>query len=385
MHRIDTPTVQTNEHGTGKHGFTNGDAGLGVAPTDLDAAWFDAVQEELASLVERMGITLAKGTHTQLFAALQAMLAGGTATDRTVLGWTDTTEAQSVGDHVRVIAPEAATSDRTLLWRTRIGAGVTEPRQIRIYAAANQRGTDGPALELTVNAAWDGSTWARDGSGYATMLSVTGSSMRFSRATGSSWADSDWLDTGRLSDGGDLTITDDLVLSSTAGNVEYSTRPTRTVYLPMTAFYAYTGWFYAPTTGFWQVAAGSTPYNLSCGLNRFVPHNATITAISVHGQDDGTLTGPAMDAQVIAYTHTSSTFGIAAPTSTDATAAANLVFNSGSTGHGTIDLTGLNVVINSGSIDHVLRLRSGATTDGSGVNRVYAVRVTYTDPGPRNH
>ena len=59
MHRIDADGHVANA-------FTDGDSGLGILGTKVDADWLNAVQEEIANLLEGMGITLVKGTNDQL-------------------------------------------------------------------------------------------------------------------------------------------------------------------------------------------------------------------------------------------------------------------------------------------------------------------------------
>jgi len=71
MHRIDTDTRDIDEHGAGKDGFTEGDPGQGVAPTDFSADWCDAVQEEIANVIESTGTALDKNDNTQLQAAIE--------------------------------------------------------------------------------------------------------------------------------------------------------------------------------------------------------------------------------------------------------------------------------------------------------------------------
>lgn len=56
MHRINTATKAVDLFGAGKHGFKNGNLALGIPPTDLDAEWFNAVQEELMALLEAAGV-----------------------------------------------------------------------------------------------------------------------------------------------------------------------------------------------------------------------------------------------------------------------------------------------------------------------------------------
>jgi len=78
MHRIESPGAEADKHGTGKDGFTEGDPVNGVAPTELGAGWHDAVQEELAKLVERSGqtiATLATDTYAQVYRAIKWMSA----------------------------------------------------------------------------------------------------------------------------------------------------------------------------------------------------------------------------------------------------------------------------------------------------------------------
>lgn len=73
MHRIDTSTAQKDKFGSGKNGFTGGNPQTGELPTALDSDFFDAVQEEIAGVIEGGGIALAKGDRGQLLKALKAI------------------------------------------------------------------------------------------------------------------------------------------------------------------------------------------------------------------------------------------------------------------------------------------------------------------------
>ena len=73
MDRIATATKAVDLYGAGKHGFKNGNLGLGVAPTDLNAEWFNGVQEELLAVIENAGLTPSAGTLTQLRQAIAIM------------------------------------------------------------------------------------------------------------------------------------------------------------------------------------------------------------------------------------------------------------------------------------------------------------------------
>lgn len=74
MFRIDTPNKATDLFGAGKHGFRDGDQALGVAPTELSAAQQNALQEELAGIIEAAGIVLNKASNTQLLEAIQRLI-----------------------------------------------------------------------------------------------------------------------------------------------------------------------------------------------------------------------------------------------------------------------------------------------------------------------
>lgn len=71
MQRISGPTVDVDEFGTGKDGFTSGDPASGVPPTELSADWCDAVQEEIASVVEDVVGALDADDNTQLLASVR--------------------------------------------------------------------------------------------------------------------------------------------------------------------------------------------------------------------------------------------------------------------------------------------------------------------------
>lgn len=70
MERINTGTKSVDLHGSGKHGFRAGDAQVGTAPTQISAAFCNAVQEEIAQAVEGSGQELAVETYDQLLRAI---------------------------------------------------------------------------------------------------------------------------------------------------------------------------------------------------------------------------------------------------------------------------------------------------------------------------
>lgn len=73
MRRISTSTKVVDKFGTGKHGFTNGNAAGGVASTDMEDVWFDHVQEEIANVIEATGAALDSSNRAQLLAAIQSL------------------------------------------------------------------------------------------------------------------------------------------------------------------------------------------------------------------------------------------------------------------------------------------------------------------------
>lgn len=85
MRRIDTPTAQVDKFGAGKNGFTAGSPQTGTPATDLDEAFFDTPQEELAAVIENAGIALdktQKSTVTALQTSFQSRDATMTAMQR---------------------------------------------------------------------------------------------------------------------------------------------------------------------------------------------------------------------------------------------------------------------------------------------------------------
>lgn len=76
MHRIDDPTAAPalpTPAAAGTAGFfTKGNPGTGTPATIVTDDWANAVQEEMAAVIEAAGIALSKTAHTQLLTALNA-------------------------------------------------------------------------------------------------------------------------------------------------------------------------------------------------------------------------------------------------------------------------------------------------------------------------
>ncbi|MCW5299264.1 phage tail protein [Herbaspirillum lusitanum] len=74
MKRISTATKVADKFGAGKPGFTNGNAVTGVPATDLEADWFDHVQEEISRVIEAGGGAVDGSSYTMLLTAIQQLI-----------------------------------------------------------------------------------------------------------------------------------------------------------------------------------------------------------------------------------------------------------------------------------------------------------------------
>lgn len=81
MHRIDTVNARPNQNGAGKAGFNDNTDLAGQDATYLDPAHLNAIQEEVATVIEATGTPLEKGTNHQLWTALNSFFASNTALD----------------------------------------------------------------------------------------------------------------------------------------------------------------------------------------------------------------------------------------------------------------------------------------------------------------
>ncbi len=74
MQRISGPTAVTDGNGPGKTGFIDANSPLGRRGTFVTAPIMNALQEEIASVIEAMGLTLNPNDNTQLLQAIQAAI-----------------------------------------------------------------------------------------------------------------------------------------------------------------------------------------------------------------------------------------------------------------------------------------------------------------------
>lgn len=71
MHRIDGPGATTDNR------FTEGNPATGLPATVVTADWANAIQEEVARVIEEAGLTLTKANNGQLFTAISNLIAAG--------------------------------------------------------------------------------------------------------------------------------------------------------------------------------------------------------------------------------------------------------------------------------------------------------------------
>lgn len=93
MRRISTPTAAQDMFGPGKHGFRNGDPANAILATRLQAEWFNALQEEVAGVVEESGQSLDVADSRQLLKAVRRL--SSTYLAKSVAGGVDVTLSES--------------------------------------------------------------------------------------------------------------------------------------------------------------------------------------------------------------------------------------------------------------------------------------------------
>jgi hypothetical protein len=74
MHRIDTPNRAVDLFGVGKPGWRDGNKAVGINPTELNAAFQNTIQEELAAIAETAGLTLDPANNGQILLAIEKLI-----------------------------------------------------------------------------------------------------------------------------------------------------------------------------------------------------------------------------------------------------------------------------------------------------------------------
>ncbi len=106
MDRISTGTKAVDLFGAGKHGWKNANLALGTTPTDFNAEWCNAQQEEKMSVIEGAGVVPAAGVFTQLRQALKRMFGGNVTTVNFAAS-----PFQLTADHAGLVLVDAAAGD----------------------------------------------------------------------------------------------------------------------------------------------------------------------------------------------------------------------------------------------------------------------------------
>ena len=177
MQRIATSTKAVDLFGAGKHGFTDGNPGTGIPATQLEAAWVNSLQEEIAAVIENAGVALNPAILTQLRDALNAKFQpyGRYTTTYTLSSNTTLTAA-----HVGAIIGVSSASTQTLPSAAAVPSGST----ISFFATAGgvivqRAGTDqiqpnGSLINSMAMSAGD--TLVLESNGVSTWTAVGGSS-----------------------------------------------------------------------------------------------------------------------------------------------------------------------------------------------------------------
>lgn len=134
MKRISTATRVVDKFGAGKDGYTDGDVIGGVPATDLEAALFDNLQEELANIVEGAGIVLDGAVRTQVFQAVKRLFGGNVTTVNAA-----NSPLVLTADHAGLILMDATAGNisATLPAVSALTGSSLKFRAVRVDAAAN--------------------------------------------------------------------------------------------------------------------------------------------------------------------------------------------------------------------------------------------------------
>lgn len=172
MHRIDTPTAQTDKFGESKNGFTRGNPQTGVPATALDDDYFDAVQEELAGIVEAAGIVLDKSNRAQVLAAIKKLI--GSETDTKYLKTTNNLVEIKNAGATAVAATLANLGLSDVAHLPQLTGVVGTSRNARMFVPSASATATFTADELIVQTALGGRQYKLNGLNKTINLAATG-------------------------------------------------------------------------------------------------------------------------------------------------------------------------------------------------------------------
>jgi hypothetical protein len=125
MQRINTSTAAADLHGAGKKGFTEGDEDNGILSTALSADIMNALQEEVANVIELNGDSLDENDNTQLFSAIKKIASGAAIIQATTDLINNTTTAFPVGTVVSTASFAAENDQGGAKWLKTAITGLT--------------------------------------------------------------------------------------------------------------------------------------------------------------------------------------------------------------------------------------------------------------------
>lgn len=157
MHRIDGPGATVDQK------FTEGDPVTATPATTVTDDWLNAVQEEIAGVIESAGITLSKGANGQLLAAITSKISAAIPANvpQGVRGTFSRLRLSATGTNalVSVTADELTVSSTSAVYRTLQAVSVSINSAV---AGANglDAGTLSASTWYSVWVIWNGTTVA---------------------------------------------------------------------------------------------------------------------------------------------------------------------------------------------------------------------------------
>lgn len=176
MDRINTATKALDLFGPGKHGFKDGDLALAIQPTDLEALYFNDLQEEfVGGLIEYVGLVPTPGVRNQIRQAIEILIARATGND-----YKASVRAATVGTNITLAGGAPNTLDGVAL-------AANDRILVKDQAAGSQNGIYYVAtLGTGANGTWTRATDA-DGAGELTSGAI------IAVEEGTLYADSQWM------------------------------------------------------------------------------------------------------------------------------------------------------------------------------------------------
>ena len=168
MHETDGDAHVANQ-------FDEGDPGVPRAPTQVDKHWLNAVQNELVNAIEAAGITLVKGTWTQLRDAMGL----NSGSPGLVARWFANTLNINPAGAAQALVASAATNSSGTIKATTTSTGpainaVSTASGAAVRAEADANTSTDPALDIAAGVAKFTGANLTDAAGHTNALSALG-------------------------------------------------------------------------------------------------------------------------------------------------------------------------------------------------------------------